>query len=192
MVLSDLYSNNNLIAIDEAFNSSIDIDWEISSWGEIGVFAVDNVPFVIELQKISPSKAGLQHKDKVAEVTFYRYDKDVEAGYSTTGESNSIALTIYGVVYNAIKGKVREYDGFYFTAERRHSGVEYDKKVGIYTMLARRVSKELGINFYINVTASATAFLLTNSIVDSNFKLYHKKITEHIDWDAVQQKAIKR
>lgn len=133
--------------LHEAFNTTIDIQWQQRGTAFLGLFSVNDIPYVVQLSTpIVPPVAG----KKVAEVSFWLHnEQDTKQSFSTSKEHTTAPTTVYGVVLNAVLEKANNFDGFYFTAEAQHStDEELEKKRRIYLTIAKQVAKKLSGTVY--------------------------------------------
>jgi hypothetical protein len=171
----------------EIVDSEVDINWIDKSTYELGAFKLDEKMYVIQIRRIHvPGVEELSNK-RTAEVSFFRGDiEDVERAHSTLGDV-LYPFKIYGVVFNALVKKFQEYDAFFFTAERRHSGVDFDKKIKLYDTLAHRLSRRVSGIYYYNVTVHDAEEFLLSKVEIKNPKYVNKlkEALNRIDWSSV-------
>lgn len=107
---------------------------------------------------------------------FFRKDLDGEKSFSTTNATKSIPSKVYGIVSNGLLEKFKEYDAFYFSAERRHSTSvsEYDTKIKIYGAIANKISKRIGAYFYESEMSSHCQFLVSNQKLSDEDQQFSK------------------
>lgn len=172
--------------LQEVFDSKIDVSWSKQAWGYIGGFSINDQPYKVELRKTTV--AGLKGHNP-AEVSFYLADVTDDSAFASTNKAHHIASTIYGVVFNALNERYDDFDAFYFSAETRHSGNEYSKKVALYTHLATQISRRRGATLYVSENASRTDFLLSKiEPTGSHWVPYRKKIAEDHVFNELRRK----
>lgn len=138
----------------EVFDTKFDITWHSFAWGEQGGFAVNGVPFIVQLEK-QQKISNLT----VAEVTFYRADLE-QTKYDI--QKDSVApFSIYGVVLNAIVSKQHEYDGFYFRSIRSHVDEQgHEQRTRIYWNLAHELERRSKMVLYTREHQNESEWLL--------------------------------
>lgn len=152
--------------LDEIFNHTEQLNWQLNGRFELAEFTVDNVKFQIQIdRKPLDAFADLKNK-KTAEVSFFREDiQNHDDAHSTAGNSKKISVKVYGAVLNGLKDKFDNYDAFYFTAERKHSTnqEEFEAKNRIYFYMSDRIAKHFHtlVYFYEKETSAKTEYLVS-------------------------------
>lgn len=144
--------------LHEAFNTKIEFDWQKYGDTFMAAFELNDTRYVVQLHPpIVPPVQGR----KIAEVSFFLYDEsDERKSFSTSKKLTTTPTAVYGVVLNAALEKANDFDGFYFTAEARHSSNdELEKKFKIYLALAQRACRNLGGTVYMRDGESGIAVL---------------------------------
>lgn len=153
-----------IMKILEIFDTNIDVEWQQNGRFELAAFTCGE-DYVIQIEKRKIHGFQELKNAKTAEVSFFRKDiKDADATFTTAKQVLDVPVRIYGIVLNAISGKMDEYDAFIFTAEAKHSNTqcEYDSKKNIYSAIADKIAKKMtGITYYERETNYSGEYLIT-------------------------------
>lgn len=126
--------------LEEIFDTKQNVEWQSRGEFELTKFIVDNIEYVIQIQKMDNKNITETSTRKIGELSFRLKNVSDDTAFST--KLNTTApIKVYGIVLNALLEKFNEYDGYYFIALKRHSinDEEYVTKIKIYQELLRRL-----------------------------------------------------
>jgi len=148
----------------EIFNHQVELKWQKTGRYEMCEFTINDHTYQVQVEK-KPLNFHLQElKGKItAEVSFFRQDLAGEDAFTTTNKTKTSSPKIYCAVANGLREKFKNYDAFYFIAEKLHSKTseEFQSKKKIYFVMADNIRRTNGTYFYELESASKVEFLIT-------------------------------
>lgn len=158
--------------LSEIFDTHIDLQWQRSGRYELAAFDYEGLPYTIQLEKHNFLDLRELYDKNVVEASFFRNDVDDEdQAFSTSNDSKSPPVKIYGAVKNALQDKFENFEVLYFLADRKHSSSEkeYQQKIKIYLTLAKMLKRAASFKtwYYEKEEAGKYYFVL------SKFQLQH-------------------
>jgi hypothetical protein len=139
--------------LEEIFDTSSNLPWQTYNNYLLTSFKMDNIEYIIQIENkpLFNISKNLLNK-KTAEISFFVQGlNDIDA-FSTL-DNNSKSLKIYGIVFNALVPKIKDYDAIVISINNQHSSnqKEYKSKKRIYKFLMDRMKSFFG-NFVYEYT----------------------------------------
>ena len=152
--------------LNEIFDTEIkNLHWQSHGRYLLAGIKIDKIFFTIQIERKPLLIFDNSIKVKSAEVSFFRtYEQDEDKAFSTYDDLKQSPVSIYGSIANALANQFKDFDAFYFSAERKHSSSEkqFQQKKKIYFTLADRLRRKgSNVDLFELETPSSQEYLVT-------------------------------
>lgn len=156
--------------LTEVFDTNIKLEWTTRGRFELASFIVKDVGYVIQIERKPIRMVEELKNKKTAEVSFFTKTGNADESHTSTNKIGNAAPKVFGIVFNAIAEKFKQYDAFYFSAQTKHSKSEEEltTKSEIYLTLANSVAKRVSVpaRVYDQRSRYGHAFLVSKIEID--------------------------